>query len=37
VASFSPAKLLETLRGIKPKESEQIEKHDEALSREKLS
>lgn len=37
VESFQPAKLLETLRGLKPQESEQIEKHDEDLSREKLS
>lgn len=36
VESFQPAKLLETLRGLKPVESEQIEKHDEELSREKL-
>jgi DNA-binding NtrC family response regulator len=35
--SFHPAKLLETLRGLKPKESAQIEKHDEAISTEKLS
>jgi CheY-like chemotaxis protein len=36
VESFQPAKLLETLRSIKPRESEEIEKHDEDLSREKL-
>lgn len=37
VESFQPAKLLETLRKLKPKETEQIEKRDEDLSREKLS
>ncbi len=37
VESFHPAKLLETLRGLKPKESAQIEKHDEDLSQENLS
>ncbi len=37
VETFQPAKLLETLRRLKPKESEQIEKHDEILSKEKLS
>lgn len=37
VESFQPAKLLETLRSLKPVESEQIEKHDEELSKEKLS
>ncbi len=37
VESFQPAKLLETLRGLKPRESEEIEKRDEDLSREKLS
>ena len=30
--SFSPAKLLEILRGLKPKESAQIEKRNEDLS-----
>jgi DNA-binding NtrC family response regulator len=35
--SFSPAKLLEILRGLKPKESALIEKHDEAISTETLS
>ncbi len=35
--SFHPAKLLETLRGLKPRESAEIEKHDEDISREKLS
>jgi CheY-like chemotaxis protein len=35
--SFSPAKLLEILRGLKPKESARIEKHDEDLSLENLS
>jgi CheY-like chemotaxis protein len=33
--SFSPAKLLETLRGLKPEESAEIEKRDEEISREK--
>ena len=37
VESFQPAKLLETLRSLKPVESEQIEKRDEELSKEKLS
>jgi DNA-binding response OmpR family regulator len=35
--SFSPAKLLEILRGLKPKESAQIEKRNEDLSLENLS
>ena len=35
--SFNPAKLLEILRGLKPKESARIEKHDEDLSVENLS
>jgi DNA-binding NtrC family response regulator len=35
--SFSPAKLLEILRGLKPKESALIEKHDEVISTETLS
>jgi DNA-binding NtrC family response regulator len=35
--SFSPAKLLEILRGLKPKESALIERHDEAISTERLS
>ncbi|HEY6373882.1 MAG TPA: response regulator [Edaphobacter sp.] len=35
--SFNPAKLLEILRGLKPKESALIERHDEALSTENLS
>ncbi len=35
VESFQPAELLETLRGLKPKESEAIEKRNEEL--EKLS
>jgi hypothetical protein len=30
--SFAPAKLLEILRGLKPKESARIEKRDEDLS-----
>ncbi len=34
--SFNPAKLLEILRGLKPKEAAKIEKHDEDLSRENL-
>jgi CheY-like chemotaxis protein len=33
--SFDPARLLETLRGLKPKESAEIEKRNEDLSREK--
>jgi hypothetical protein len=37
VDSFQPAKLLETLRGLKPKESDEITKRDEDLSRERLS
>jgi CheY-like chemotaxis protein len=35
--SFDPAKLLETLRGLKPEASAEIEERNEALSREKLS
>jgi DNA-binding response OmpR family regulator len=35
--SFDPAKLLEILRGLKPKASAAIEKRNEELSREKLS
>lgn len=35
--SFNPAKLLEILRGLKPKEAARIEKHDEDLSAENLS
>jgi DNA-binding response OmpR family regulator len=35
--SFDPAKLLETLRSIKPEAAAQIEKRNEELSREKLS
>ena len=34
--SFNPAKLLEILRGLKPKESAQIEKRNEDLSLEDL-
>jgi hypothetical protein len=34
VDSFQPAKLLETLSGLKPRESDEIAKHDEELSRE---
>jgi DNA-binding response OmpR family regulator len=37
VESFDPAKLLEILRGLKPKASAAIEKRNEELSREKLS
>jgi CheY-like chemotaxis protein len=37
VESFQPGRLLDTLRGLRPKESEQIEKRDEELSREKLT
>ena len=37
VDSFQPAKLLETLRGLKPKESDEITKRDEDLSRERRS
>lgn len=33
--SFQPAKLLETLRRLKPKESDEIEKRDEDLSTER--
>jgi len=35
--SFQPAKLLEELRKLKPRESDEIEKHDEAISREQLN
>jgi CheY-like chemotaxis protein len=35
--SFDPAKLLETLRSIKPEAAAQIERRNEELSREKLS
>lgn len=35
--SFHPATLLEKLRGLKPKESEQIEKHEEHISKERLT
>lgn len=37
VDTFQPAKLLETLRGLKPKESDEITKRDEDLSRERRS
>lgn len=37
VDTFNPAALLETLRSIKPKASAEIEKRNEALSREHLS
>jgi hypothetical protein len=33
VESFQPAKLLETLQGLRPKESEEIEKRNEELNR----
>jgi DNA-binding response OmpR family regulator len=36
VRSFEPAKLLETLRSITPRESEEIEQRNEALSKEHL-
>lgn len=36
VESFHPASLLELLRSLKPKESEQIEKHEERINKEKL-
>ena len=35
--SFQPAKLLETLRKLKPRESDEIEKHDEDISKEQLN
>jgi DNA-binding response OmpR family regulator len=35
--SFQPAKLLEELRKLKPRESDEIEKHDESISREQLN
>jgi DNA-binding NtrC family response regulator len=35
--SFQPAKLLETLRKLKPKESDEIEKQEEGLSTERLN
>lgn len=37
VESFQPQLLLNTLRSLKPRESEEIEKRNEELSREKLS
>lgn len=37
VESFAPAKLLEALRRLKPRESEEIEKHDEDINTERLS
>jgi DNA-binding response OmpR family regulator len=37
IESFDPGKLLEILRGLRPQASAEIEKHDEELSREKLS
>jgi DNA-binding NtrC family response regulator len=35
--SFQPAKLLEALRRLKPRESDEIEMHDENISHERLS
>lgn len=35
--SFQPQKLLETLRQLKPRESDEIEKHDEDISKERLN
>ncbi|MDE1177016.1 MAG: response regulator [Edaphobacter sp.] len=35
--SFQPQKLLEALRKLKPREAEQIEKHDEDISTERLN
>ena len=35
VESFAPAKLLEALRKLKPRESAEIEKHDEDMSSER--
>jgi response regulator RpfG family c-di-GMP phosphodiesterase len=35
--SYHPANLLETLRGLKPNESAQIEKHEEAINKERLN
>jgi DNA-binding response OmpR family regulator len=35
--SFEPAKLLEILRNLKPEASDEIERHNEELSREHLS
>jgi DNA-binding response OmpR family regulator len=37
VRSFEPAKLLETLRSITPRETEEIERRNETLSKEHLS
>jgi CheY-like chemotaxis protein len=37
IESFDPAKLLETLRRLKPEASAEIERRNEELSREKLS
>jgi hypothetical protein len=37
VRSFEPAKLLETLRAIMPREAEEIERRNERLSQEHLS
>ena len=34
IESFAPATLLEVLRSIKPRESDEIERHNEELSRE---
>ena len=35
--SFQPAKLLEALRDLKPRESAEIEKHDEEINNERLN
>jgi DNA-binding response OmpR family regulator len=37
IESFQPAKLLEELRKLKPRESDEIEKHDEDISTEHLN
>ena len=37
VESFQPAKLLETLRRLKPREADEIERHDEDISKEHLN
>ena len=37
VESFQPAKLLEALRDLKPRESAEIELHDEQISKEHLN
>ena len=35
--SYHPANLLETLRGLKPTESAQIEKHEESINKGRLN